>query len=321
MVYLKYIYWVYPDRCSRYQNDKEDTYVWTVYARIASELGITLNLVSPDDIDFDDFGNAWISGCKIDPKNAIFVTSIWTLPYQQTDVTNMVFVYRCLEYCGFYLPISPSLSVMTTDKYATLRYFGKIGVPVLRSARIGASRNYTRRLYEKVILDIQFPWIVKPAYWGMGMGVSLVNNLDEMRGLVGLASASGTSLIVQEYGGKDCDDYRVYIIDGQVKAVLRRIPKNGSITANLSTGGDMEFVQLPPELELLVSSIVRHIDAPYFGVDFLSTERGFVLSEIEPDAAIGFPNSDEAGIIQRELIIQRFESYQRHHSEWVEDGQ
>ena len=310
--------WIYPDRCTREQNSKEFSHVWDIYANVAKNLNVTLSVVSPDDIDFGCDLKTYVKGQLVSPIDTIFVTSMWTLPYQQQDVTNMIFIYKNLEQIGFYLPIPPETSIMTTDKYATNQFFHKLGLPILPTARINASRNFTQGNYLSALpKEVPFPWIVKPAYWGMGLGVGKVNSLEEFRSVLGLASGSGNALIVQQFGGEACDDYRVYIVDKQVIGVLKRMPQKGAVTANLSTGGKMDFVQLPHELEGYVETIIENLNVPYFGADFLHTEQGFVLSEIEPDAAIGFPNSESVSRLHREMITTRILSYLHHHEFWI----
>jgi glutathione synthase/RimK-type ligase-like ATP-grasp enzyme len=310
--------WIYPDRCTHEQNQKEFSHVWDIYADVAKDLNVTLSVVSPDEIDFGSDRKTYVKGQLVSPNNTIFVTSMWTLPYQQQDVTNMIFIYKNLEQLDFYLPIPPETSIMTTDKYATNQFFHKFGLPILPTSRINANRNFTQSNYLSALpKEVPFPWIVKPAYWGMGLGVSKVNSLEEFHSLLGLASASGNALIVQQCGGEACDDYRVYIVDKRIIGVLRRRPQKGSVTANLSTGGKMDFVELPQELEDYVATIIEHLNIPYFGADFLHTEQGFVLSEIEPDAAIGFPNNESASTLHRKMIATRILSYLHHHEFWI----
>ena len=47
--------------------------------------------------------------------------------------------------------------------------------------------------------SMKYPMIVKPAYWAMGLGVSVVHNVHDLRGVIGLAGGSDTSLVVQPY--------------------------------------------------------------------------------------------------------------------------
>ena len=313
--------WIYPDRGTARQRAKEEHHVWGVYQGIAKECGLEMSLHTPESVAVDvvrgDDVRVLLDGERIDPRDTILVTSLWSLPHQAGDVCNELFVYTVLEQAGFYLPIPPSLSYITTDKTATMLHLRDCPVPQVPTVRIGSGRDAAARAYEAALDRLAFPLIVKPAYWGMGLGVCLVRSLDELRGVVGLAGGSDTALVCQPYHGEGVDDYRVYVIDGQPHTVLRRIPRGASITANLSGGGAMEFVPLPAELADAVAHVAGRLPMPYLAIDFLHDGERFWLSEVEPDGAVGFPDSEEAARIQRTIIADRFHSYARAHRLWT----
>ncbi|WKB35675.1 hypothetical protein QS257_19955 [Terrilactibacillus sp. S3-3] len=265
----KQICWIYPERASEKQRLKENLHVWDVYKKIAKECGFKMSLHSPESVTIDGIDNGeprvYIGNEEVSRQDTIFVTSLWSLPHQTQDVCNELFLYTILEQLGF-LPIPPKLSFLTTDKLATMIYLNGCPVPHLPTIRIGCGRD---KSYESIIEQLDFPAIVKPAYWGMGLGVCLVRNVNELQGIASLAAGSETALVCQKYLGEGINDYRVYVINGKPHTVLRRIPKGSSLTANLSAGGDMEFVALPKELIDAVLYITKKLPMPYLAIDFL----------------------------------------------------
>jgi glutathione synthase/RimK-type ligase-like ATP-grasp enzyme len=317
----KRICWIYPERASEKQRDSEDLHVWDVYKKIAEDCGLQMSIHSPESVIVDGSDNknpcVYIGDEIVSPQDTIFVTSLWSLPHQTQDVCNELLLYTILEQLGFYLPIPPKLSFIATDKLATLIYLNECPVPHLPTIRIGSGRDASTKSYESAINKLEYPAIVKPAYWGMGLGVCLVNNMYELRGIVSLASGSDTALVCQPYLGEGVNDYRVYVVDGHPHTILKRIPKRSSLTANLSAGGSMEFVPLPSELSDAVTYVATKLPIPYLGIDFLYDGKNFWLSEIEPDAAVGFPDSEAAEQQQHILIKDRFNSYITAHSQWI----
>ncbi len=314
--------WIYPDRGTARQRDTEERYVWGVYQDVAKECGLEMSLHKPEAVTVDAIGGGtprvFLDGEPVTPQDTIFVTSLWSLPHQTGDVCNELFLYSILEQAGFYLPIPPRMSYISTDKMATMLYLRDCPVPLVPTVRVGSGRDAAAKLYETALDRLEFPAIVKPAYWGMGMGVCLVHNLFELRGVVGLASGSDTALVCQPYLGEGVDDYRVYVVDGKAHSIMRRIPKGASLVANLSSGGSLEFVPLPDELAPAVDYITRKLPMPYLAIDFLHDGKQFWLSEVEPDGGVGFPDSPESARQMRSIIADRFHTYRRTHREWLE---
>lgn len=315
--------WIYPDRGTERQRDSEEHHVWGVYQGIAKECGLRMSLHKPEAVTVDvgpDGGvRVFLDGERVTPRDTMFVTSLWSLPHQTGDVCNELFLYTILEQAGFYLPIPPRLSYITTDKVATMLYLKDCPAAHIPTVRIGSGRDAATKSYEVALDRMQFPAIVKPAYWGMGLGVCLVHDLRELLGVVGIAGGSDTALVCQPYLGEGVEDFRVYLIDGKPHTVLRRMPQAASLTANLAAGGRMQYVPLPDELADAVAYVARKLPMPYLAADFLYDGERFWLSEVEPDGAAAFPDSEAAARVQHTIISARFDAYRDAHRRWVED--
>jgi len=318
---MKRIIWVYPDRATTRQRASELN-IWDVYAGIAREQNFEMSLCAPEDISFtraprSHQPDVLVEGEVVTPDDTVFVTAVWSLAHQMSDVANELFLYRLLQKLGFYLPIDPDISMLTTDKYATYLEFLDSPVPPIPTYRIGTGRNSACKDYQRALSDLDFPVIVKPTYWGMGVGVSRATNFDELHGLVGLASGSNTALVCQPDLGPGTEDFRVYMISGRPHTTIRRSPHGTALTANVTSGGSMEFVDLPEELTLAVEYVHERIGLEYYSIDFLHANGRFWLSELEPDAAIGFPESEAVRVRQHADISARFAAYHRQHDAWM----
>lgn len=318
---MKRIIWVYPDRATTWQRTVEAN-IWDVYVDIAREQKFEMSLCAPEDISFTRAPRSrqpgvFVKGEVVTPYDTVFVTAVWSLAHQMGDVANELFLYRLLKKLGFYLPIDPDISMLTTDKYAAYLEFIDSPIPPIPTYRIGTGRNAASKDYQHALSDLKFPVIVKPAYWGMGVGVSRATNLDELHGLVGLASASNTSLLCQPDLGASTEDYRVYMISGQPHTTIRRTPHGAALTANLTSGGSVKCVDLPEGLIPAVEYVHQRIGLEFYSIDFLHADGKFWLSELEPDAAIGFPESETSRARQHQDINARFAAYYQQHEEWL----
>ncbi|OEJ95853.1 ATP-grasp domain-containing protein [Streptomyces thermolilacinus] len=313
--------WIYPDRGTVRQRAAEADAIWTTYTKIAADCGLRMSIHKSEALaaEMPDEGEprVFLDGERITPEDTILVTSLWSLPHQVNEVCNQLFAYSIVEQAGFYLPIHPRMSYITTDKLATMLYLKDSPVRRVPTVRIGTGRDAISRHYEPALANLEYPLLVKPAYWGMGIGVCLVRNEHELRGVIGLAGGADTALVVQPYLGEGVEDWRVYVIDGVPHTVLRRIPQGASLTANLVNGGRLEYPPVPDELKGALEYIARQLDMPYFAADFLWDGKQFWLSEVEPDGACGYAPTEEVAAIQRPVIEDRFRAYIAAHARWI----
>jgi len=320
---LRRMVWVFPDRESTRAVPKWRRSFWDAYAEVAAELGLAWESHPPEDVAVDgmDRGNprVFVAGERVTPADTLFVTSLYSLPYQAMDVFNQYALYAVLENAGFYLPSPPWLSATVNDKLATLLHLKDSPIPPIPTVRIGTGRDLGHRFYEPVLERMTFPVIVKPTGWCAGWGICMAHNLADLRGILSLAQGGETTVAVQPYLGKDTIDYRVFLVDGKPHTVARRTPKPGSYVANTGSGGRMDYVPLPTELADALEYFADRVPIPFLAVDFLYDGEMFWFSEIEPDAAIVCPDHDSPAVVRRQLSIieARFRAYRRGHAQWL----
>lgn len=320
---LRRIVWVFPDRESQRGVRKWQATFWLEYAEVAQELGIQWSAHAPDDVVVDcldvDLPRVYVAGEQVTPEDTLFITSLYSLPYQAQDVFNQYALYAVLEQLGFYLPSPPHLSAIVNDKLATLIHLRDAPTPPIPTVRIGTGRDLGQGFADAALGRLEFPVILKPTGWCSGWGVCMAHNLEDVRGLLSLAQGGETTLVCQPYLGPATADYRVYLVDGEPLAVLRRTPRTGAYVGNIGRGGAETYVDLPDELAPALPYFARKVPIPYLCVDFLHDGRQFWLSEIEPDGVISTPDrsSDEANKITRMLMQARFTAYRRSHLAWL----
>jgi glutathione synthase/RimK-type ligase-like ATP-grasp enzyme len=322
---LRRMVWVFPDRESSRAVPKWQKAFWFAYEEVAHALGLTWTSHPPEDVavdrmDHDDV-RVYVAGERVTPADTLFVTSLYSLPYQAMDVFNQYALYAVLEQTGFYLPAPPFLSSIVNDKLATILYFKDSPIPAVPTIRIGTGRDLGHRLYEPVLEKLTFPAIVKPTGWCAGWGICMAHNLEDLRGLLSLAQGGETTLAIQPYLGRNTIDFRVFMVDGRPHTVARRTPPAGAYVANFGRGGGLEYVPLPTELADAMDYFAEKIPIPFVCVDFLFDGERYWFSEIEPDGAIVCPDHDSPAVVrrQRSIIEARFRAYRRGHAQWVGD--
>jgi glutathione synthase/RimK-type ligase-like ATP-grasp enzyme len=320
---LRRMVWVFPDRESRRGAKKWTDAFWRDYAEVAEELGMSWSPHPADDIAVDaaDLSDpkVYVAGERVTPADTLFITSLYSLPYQAQDVFNQYSIYAVLEQLGFYLPHPPFLSSIVNDKLATLLYLKDSPIPPIPTVRIGTGRDLGYKFYEPALAQLTYPAIVKPTGWCSGWGICMAHNAEDLRGLLSLAQGGETTLVCQPYLGDNTTDYRVYLIDGEPHTTLRRTPRKGSYVGNRGRGGVEDYLDLPPELAEAIPYFAQKIPIPFLCVDFLFDGTKFWLSEIEPDGAISNPDpaSEVTDKISLDLMAERFRAYGRAHARWL----
>jgi hypothetical protein len=318
---LRRMCWVFPDRESTRTAAAWHTFFWEIYFEVAAELGLTWCRHPPDAVTVDSLdpskARVFVDDNLVTPEDTLFITALYSLPYQSMDTFNQYALYAVLEQLGFYLPFPLSLSPIANDKLATILYLKDSPIPVIPTARIGTGRDVAKYGYEVALEHLTYPVIVKPAGWCGGGGVNLASSGEELRGLASLAQGGDTTLVVQPYLGDGTVDYRVYVIDGRTYAVAKRTPEPGSLVANASRGGSMEYVPIPAELADATAYFAERLPIPFFCIDFLHDGERLWLSELEPDGVILPDVTDPNRTQQRDITRARFTAYRNAHARWL----
>lgn len=320
---LRRMCWVFPDRESTQATAMWHPFFWDIYEEMAAEMGMRWTRNAPDAVTVDglDLGKArvYVDDELVTPEDTLFVTALYSLPYQSADIFNQYALYAVLEQLGFYLPFPAALSPIANDKLASLLYFKDSPVPAIPTIRIGTGRDTPKYGYEIALDRLTYPAIVKPSGWCGGGGVNVARSSEEIRGLTTLATGGDTTLVAQPYLGDGTVDYRVYVVGGRAHdVVLRRTPHPGSPVSNASRGGIMDFPPTPPELVEAAAWFAEKLPIPFFCADFLHDGERFWFSELEPDGVIAPDFDDPQRTIQRDLIRARFSAYRDGHERWLD---
>jgi glutathione synthase/RimK-type ligase-like ATP-grasp enzyme len=317
---LRRLCWLFPDRESSRTAVKWDGAFWQTYREVAKDVDLSWDRVTPESVTVDaldpDRPRFYVDGALVTPADTLFITSLYSLPYQASDVFNQLALYAVLEQGGFYLPHPPSLATVCNDKLATLLFLRDCPVPSIPTVRIASGRDLLYDEYVSTIADLTYPAVAKPAAWCASRGINLARDPHDVRGLLSLAQGGDTAMVFQPYLGPRTLDYRVYMIDGEAMGVLVRKPGEGAVYTQFTTGGTLRYTGLPPELEPAVAYFAEKVPVPYLCVDFLHDGEKYWLSEIELDGTIQCPDPTSPDVVatQRSLIAARFEAYRRGHA-------
>lgn len=201
---------------------------------------------------------------------------------------------RAFEACGMRVVNRPDAIQLASNKHRCAVTLGAAGVPfpphLLLSGSAGSKKAASRKLGNRMM--------TKPVSGSLGTNVAFVPNqsvLDRM--------SIGDRYMAQEYvPAAAAGDVRVFIVGGKVVASMRRVPARGEYRANLSRGGTGLVYELSAREEQVCLDAVEKCGLDFAGVDFVPTESGPVLIEI--NSRPGDKISQVCGVDVRRAVLE-----------------
>lgn len=135
--------------------------------------------------------------------------------------------------------------------------------------------------YIDTYLDVSkiksFPCIMKSVSGHGGQEVFFVKDLKEVNLIKG--EHPNLKFIYQEFLEND-GDVRIYMLNGEAVVAIKR-KSNKDYRNNYSLGGEVELYEPSKEMVDSAVKIAKLLKADFIGVDFLLTDSGFKIIEIE----------------------------------------
>jgi gamma-F420-2:alpha-L-glutamate ligase len=170
--------------------------------------------------------------------------------------------------------------------------------------------------------NIGFPCVIKIPDAGLGLGVHRVMSIDELHDLTSLLGLCNwrrpdgnqtNNLIIQEYiPYSEGRAVRVLVIGGKCLGAFCKTNRASWKTATFDTGKAADGLtrdrfEMKPELEQMSIDICKHFNLGCAGIDYLFTETGFVVCEINTSPNMRyfdelFPELDTSALLIEYLL-------------------
>jgi len=143
------------------------------------------------------------------------------------------------------------------------------------------------KFYKMVEQYIKFPCILKILIGCHGKGVVLCRNKKELEIFCDYNIAQWTNqitnLMIQECITESLGrDLRVIVIGNEVVGGMSRSSVDGDFRANIATGSEGRPYTVSNELKDLCLKIMKILNLKVAGIDFLFSERGLLVNEVNP---------------------------------------
>lgn len=161
------------------------------------------------------------------------------------------------------------------DKVTMARLFTRAGVKVPRSA-IASTLEQAQQIVEQ----FGYPVVGKARTGSEGRNVRLIDSEAKLHEFVAFAQAISQNFLLQETILPLGRDVRAFVVGDKVVAAMERFAAEGDFRANYSLSGKAETTLLTPEETEIAVKVADIYKAAYAGIDFVRTENGPVVLEI-----------------------------------------
>ncbi|WP_301108371.1 RimK family alpha-L-glutamate ligase [Sporosarcina sp.] len=171
-----------------------------------------------------------------------------------------------LEQKGYRLFNRSAVNEIANDKLRTFEVATMLGIPAVPTYRA-----------DKILPAL--PLVLKTRSGHGGSEVFLCHTklqADEV-----LNKFDPTDIIAQPYIESNSQDIRVFLLGEEVLGAVKRTGPTNSFKSNFTLGGSVEKYELDSTQTQQVQKIARAIKSDYIGIDFLLTDVGWLLNEIE----------------------------------------
>ncbi len=234
------------------------------------------------------------------PRIGASVTSLGASVISQFEMMNTFTAAR------------PEALLQSRDKLRCLQKLARCGVEIPRTVAVVPGQE----LLPLINSIGGLPVVIKMLESTHGIGVILAETYRTAESVIEAFQRKGERLIIQEFirEAKGAD-IRALVVAGEVVATMERRAKPGEFRSNLHRGASAEAMNLSLEEEVLVKKVVKLMGLDVAGVDFLRSQRGPLIMEVNASPGLegieGITGVDVAGNII-EFIERRVREQQNY---------
>ncbi|HHW7518504.1 RimK family alpha-L-glutamate ligase [Mannheimia haemolytica] len=252
--------------------------------------GIELDILDPNrmllGLENGEFKIYYQAGESYDnnrPEPVLLPNYDGILPRFGTGSTEMgCSVLRHFEAKGIPVLNHSATFALARDKWRTLQKLAKHNLPVPNTNFAGHLVSVKSQLNQFAFLLIS-----KVLNGSQGNGVMLFEGKNNAEAVLATFRQVNEPYLCQQFVGEaKGQDIRAFVIGNEVVAAMSRTSVTGDFRANIHQGGTAQPIELTQMERALAIKATKTIGLDIAGVDFLRTEKGVVILEV--NASPGF---------------------------------
>jgi len=192
-------------------------------------------------------------------------------------------IIRQFEMMNVFSTVSSDALLKSRDKLRCLQLLGNenLGVPKT------VYTDYSQNIPDLINAVGGLPVIIKLLEGTHGLGVILAESQNTAESLIETFYRLKERIIIQEYIRESKGaDIRVFIINGEIVAAMKRTAAPGDFRSNLHRGASSVSVQLTKAEINTALKAVEILGLDVAGVDMLQSHRGPLILEVNPSPGL-----------------------------------
>jgi ribosomal protein S6--L-glutamate ligase len=207
----------------------------------------------------------------------------------QAGLAYSIAVVRHLDLMGVPLLNNHGPIARAKNKLGCLQLLASKGIPVPDTLM----SRYPRDLDRLMKLVGGPPLVMKLLRGTQGTGVIFAESRASVESMLETIWSLGEDILLQRFVAEAKGrDLRVLVVEGRVRAAMRRIGAEGEFRSNIHRGGKGERVRLGKDYERTAVAATKTLGLDVAGVDLLETSTGPQVLEV--NASPGFEGLEEA---------------------------
>lgn len=209
-------------------------------------------------------------------------------------------VIRQFEMMGIFSSLGSGALVRSRDKFRCLQLLAASGIPVPKTGTIH-HQEPPEGLLDRLGKE---KYIIKLLASTQGAGVILSESRLNAESVIEALQRTKSKTLVQEYieesGGSDI---RVFVVNNEVVATMKRTAAEGDFRSNFHRGGSTENVDISDEERKIALKACRVLGVEIAGVDILRSNFGPMIIEVNASPGLeGIETTSKVDIAEK--IIQ-----------------
>lgn len=163
--------------------------------------------------------------------------------------------------------------MIVKNKYQTSLLLANNNINFIKGKLVNASSSKNHKF--------GYPMIIKSKVGSLGFGIYKIeseNEFNNMKEQINLLDKN-YNYILQEYIKEGNVDYRVMVIFGEIKYVIKTTAKNG-FKANYTTGAIAEIAQVDNKIKKIIKKIYKVFKLDIMGIDLFHVKNEYIVCEI-----------------------------------------
>ncbi|QLB14847.1 ribosomal protein S6 modification protein [Mannheimia granulomatis] len=276
--------------------------------RVCKQKGIELDILDPNrmllalvDGQFQLFYQEGESYDKNRPPLKLLSKYDGVLPRFGTGSTEMgCAVLRHFEAQGTVVLNSADAFSLARNKWQSLQVLMENQLPVPHTSFAGNLVSVGEQLAQ-----YSFPIVAKVLNGSQGNGVMLFENPANAESVLATFSQLNAPYLSQQFIAESKGhDFRAFVIGDKVVAAMQRIGAKDEFRANIHQGGTAKIAELTESEQYWVVKAAQAIGLEVAGVDFLRTQQGILILEV--NASPGFKGIEQVNQVD---IAEEMVSY------------